>query len=131
VCNTGGVNFFNSPNEGIGLNETAENEPLALFSSEEMSEEVGASNLLLDAEVNDRAKLNPALTFESFVTGKANQLARAASIQVAHNPGSSYNPMFLYGGVGLGKTHRDRRQDLIKRQTDREVNRELANRRRK
>ena len=100
-----GVNFFNSPNEGIGLNETAENEPLALFSCEEMSEEVGASNLLLDAEVNDRAKLNPALTFESFVTGKANQLARAASIQVAHNPGSSYNPMFLYGGVGLGKTH--------------------------
>jgi chromosomal replication initiator protein len=45
------------------------------------------------------------LTFETFVTGKANQLARAASIQVAHNPGTSYNPMFLYGGVGLGKTH--------------------------
>jgi len=53
----------------------------------------------------EQAKLNPALTFESFVTGKANQLARAASIQVAHNPGASYNPMFLYGGVGLGKTH--------------------------
>ena len=53
----------------------------------------------------EQAKLNPALTFENFVTGKANQLARAASIQVAHNPGSSYNPMFLYGGVGLGKTH--------------------------
>ena len=53
----------------------------------------------------EQAKLNPGLTFESFVTGKANQLARAASIQVAHNPGASYNPMFLYGGVGLGKTH--------------------------
>jgi chromosomal replication initiator protein len=53
----------------------------------------------------EQAKLNPALTFDSFVTGKANQLARAASIQVAHNPGASYNPMFLYGGVGLGKTH--------------------------
>ncbi|QWD76118.1 chromosomal replication initiator protein DnaA [Polynucleobacter sp. MWH-UH24A] len=53
----------------------------------------------------DHSKLNPGLTFESFVTGKANQLARAASIQVAHNPGASYNPMFLYGGVGLGKTH--------------------------
>jgi chromosomal replication initiator protein len=53
----------------------------------------------------EQAKLNPALTFESFVTGKANQLARAASIQVAQNPGASYNPMFLYGGVGLGKTH--------------------------
>jgi len=56
-------------------------------------------------EVEDHSKLNPNLTFETFVTGKANQLARAASIQVAHNPGSSYNPMFLYGGVGLGKTH--------------------------
>ena len=56
-------------------------------------------------EIEDHSKLNPNLTFETFVTGKANQLARAASIQVAHNPGASYNPMFLYGGVGLGKTH--------------------------
>ena len=56
-------------------------------------------------EIEDHSKLNPSLTFETFVTGKANQLARAASIQVAHNPGTSYNPMFLYGGVGLGKTH--------------------------
>ena len=56
-------------------------------------------------DIEDHSKLNPALTFDTFVTGKANQLARAASIQVAHNPGTSYNPMFLYGGVGLGKTH--------------------------
>jgi chromosomal replication initiator protein len=56
-------------------------------------------------EIEDHSKLNPNLTLETFVTGKANQLARAASIQVAHNPGTSYNPMFLYGGVGLGKTH--------------------------
>ena len=53
----------------------------------------------------DQSRINTALTFESFVTGKANQLARAAAIQVANNPGSSYNPLFLYGGVGLGKTH--------------------------
>lgn len=53
----------------------------------------------------ERARLNPALTFETFVTGKANQLARAAAMQVAENPGGSYNPLFLYGGVGLGKTH--------------------------
>jgi chromosomal replication initiator protein len=53
----------------------------------------------------DQSKINTALTFESFVTGKANQLARAAAIQVANNPGVSYNPLFLYGGVGLGKTH--------------------------
>ena len=53
----------------------------------------------------DLSRINLALTFDSFVTGKANQLARAAAIQVANNPGSSYNPLFLYGGVGLGKTH--------------------------
>jgi chromosomal replication initiator protein len=44
-------------------------------------------------------------TFDSFVEGKSNQLARAAASQVAANPGGSYNPLFLYGGVGLGKTH--------------------------
>jgi chromosomal replication initiator protein len=53
----------------------------------------------------DLSRINTELTFDSFVTGKANQLARAAAIQVANNPGSSYNPLFLYGGVGLGKTH--------------------------
>ena len=53
----------------------------------------------------ERARLNRAFTFESFVTGKANQLARAAAVQVAENPGISYNPLFIYGGVGLGKTH--------------------------
>ncbi|MDP2761863.1 MAG: chromosomal replication initiator protein DnaA [Sideroxyarcus sp.] len=50
-------------------------------------------------------KLNPQLTFESYVTGKANQLAHAAALQVAEKPGLSYNPLFVYGGVGLGKTH--------------------------
>ncbi|MHB1175317.1 MAG: chromosomal replication initiator protein DnaA [Sulfuriferula sp.] len=50
-------------------------------------------------------RLNPTFTFDSFVTGKANQLARAAAIQVAENPGTAYNPLFIYGGVGLGKTH--------------------------
>jgi chromosomal replication initiator protein len=53
----------------------------------------------------ERARLNPLLTFDNFVTGKANQLARAAAMQVTENPGGSYNPLFLYGGVGLGKTH--------------------------
>jgi len=53
----------------------------------------------------ERARLNPLLTFDNFVTGKANQLARAAAMQVTENPGGSYNPLILYGGVGLGKTH--------------------------
>lgn len=51
------------------------------------------------------SNLNATFTFESFVEGKSNQLARAASIQVAENPGGAYNPLFIYGGVGLGKTH--------------------------
>ena len=55
--------------------------------------------------VYERSRLNTDLTFENFVTGKANQLARAAALQVAENPGTSYNPLFFYGGVGLGKTH--------------------------
>jgi chromosomal replication initiator protein len=50
-------------------------------------------------------KLNPNFTFESHVEGKSNQLARAAAIQVGENPGWAYNPLFIYGGVGLGKTH--------------------------
>ncbi len=51
------------------------------------------------------ARINPEFTFASFVEGKSNQLAKAASLQVAENPGRAYNPLFLYGGVGLGKTH--------------------------
>ena len=51
------------------------------------------------------SRLNPAFTFASFVEGKSNQLARAAASQVGENPGTSYNPLFIYGGVGLGKTH--------------------------
>ena len=49
--------------------------------------------------------LNPAFTFDTFVEGKSNQLAKAAASQVGENPGKSYNPLFIYGGVGLGKTH--------------------------
>lgn len=53
----------------------------------------------------ERPRTNPVFTFANFVEGKSNQLARAASMQVAENPGTAYNPLFLYGGVGLGKTH--------------------------
>jgi chromosomal replication initiator protein len=51
------------------------------------------------------SRINAEFTFDSFVEGKSNQLAKAAAIQVAGNPGKAYNPLFIYGGVGLGKTH--------------------------
>ena len=53
----------------------------------------------------EESRLNPGFTFTNFVNGKANQIARAAAIQVAENPGTAYNPLFIYGGTGLGKTH--------------------------
>jgi chromosomal replication initiator protein len=54
---------------------------------------------------DDVHRINPSFTFASFVAGKANQLARAAAAQVAEHIGTAYNPLFIYGGVGLGKTH--------------------------
>ena len=57
------------------------------------------------AEHSLKSNLNSAFTFDTFVEGKSNQLALAAAQQVAENPGGSYNPLFIYGGVGLGKTH--------------------------
>lgn len=63
----------------------------------------------LKADAGERliigGRLNRDFTFEKFVEGKSNQLARAAAMQVAKNPGRAYNPLFIYGGVGLGKTH--------------------------
>ncbi|NVK40815.1 MAG: chromosomal replication initiator protein DnaA [Oceanospirillaceae bacterium] len=59
----------------------------------------------VEGGVKHQSNLNPSFTFESFVQGKSNQLALAAAQQVADNPGGSYNPLFIYGGVGLGKTH--------------------------
>ncbi len=54
---------------------------------------------------NTRGRINPALTFDTLVPGRANQMARTAAMHVVSSPGGMYNPLFLYGGVGLGKTH--------------------------
>ncbi len=63
-----------------------------------------AANRVVD-NAYEKSRLNPGFTFDNLVTGRANDLARAAAQQVALNPGTSYNPLFIYGGVGLGKTH--------------------------
>lgn len=59
----------------------------------------------VEGSIKHNSSLNTQFKFETFVEGKSNQLALAAARQVSENPGSSYNPLFLYGGVGLGKTH--------------------------
>ena len=63
------------------------------------------NNIALKIPGNKSTGLNAAFNFNNFVTGKANQLATAAAKQVAANPNGDYNPLFIYGGVGLGKTH--------------------------
>lgn len=65
----------------------------------------GDRQVQVEGSLKHQSGLNPNFTFETFVEGKSNQLARAASRQVSENPGGAYNPLFLYGGVGLGKTH--------------------------
>jgi chromosomal replication initiator protein len=69
--------------------------------------DVKAGNRQVEVEggIRHQTHLNKLFTFDTFVQGKSNQLALAAAQQVAENPGSSYNPLFIYGGVGLGKTH--------------------------
>jgi chromosomal replication initiator protein len=100
--------------KACSINEAEQSTSPSFIGSSSESEDILASQDELDDDmdgisfqinVEDYSKLNPILTFDTFVNGKANQLARAAAVQVANNPGTSYNPMFLYGGVGLGKTH--------------------------
>ncbi len=76
---------------------TAQQKPAAL--------PISSSRNHIGDQSYDRTRLNPDFTFDTMVTGRANDLARAAAQQVAMNPGTSYNPLFVYGGVGLGKTH--------------------------
>jgi chromosomal replication initiator protein len=63
------------------------------------------SKVQVEGAIKHPSTLNPMHTFDTLVEGKSNQLAKAASFQVAENPGGAYNPLFIYGGVGLGKTH--------------------------
>lgn len=66
---------------------------------------MGKREVQVEGGIQHKSFLNPTFTFDTFVEGKSNQLAHAAAQQVAENAGGSYNPLFIYGGVGLGKTH--------------------------
>jgi chromosomal replication initiator protein len=68
------------------------------------SERLSAKSAVVESQEFDH-NLDPHYTFDSFVEGKSNQLGKAAAMQVANNPGRAYNPLLLYGGTGLGKTH--------------------------
>lgn len=79
--------------------------PLKEPAEESPEEVVVPRQVEVEGAIKHHSSLNTGFTFETFVEGKSNQLALAAARQVAENPGASYNPLFLYGGVGLGKTH--------------------------
>jgi len=90
------------------LVELKKNEPVQLIESEAANHKPTRNTTASKTEKPsplDESRLNPLFNFDSFVPGKANDLARAAALQVADNPGAGYNPLFVYGGVGLGKTH--------------------------
>ena len=101
-------------------NQTKDNSPrlilkIGTHTGDENNNDTGNKESPIDLDTESKyqsnkkaqlpSNLQSYLTFDTFVEGKSNQLARAASMQIGENPGKAYNPLFIYGGVGLGKTH--------------------------
>jgi len=89
----------NITNSSVPTRSTAGNESLFAKSTS------APKTTELESNIPKKTNVRQNYTFENFVEGKSNQLARAAASQVADNPGTAYNPLFIYGGTGLGKTH--------------------------
>ena len=93
----------------LALGSAQEAKPAASSSNDAVAKPAAAGNkpspMKQMGASHETTRLIPTYTFDNLVTGKANQLARAAAMQIAENPGVAYNPLFVYGGSGLGKTH--------------------------
>lgn len=90
---------------GIGTVPTRKQTPAAATPRTERANTITPATESAGNRVSTLTNINQGFTFDSYVEGKSNQLARAAGIQIGENPGAAYNPLFIYGGVGLGKTH--------------------------
>jgi chromosomal replication initiator protein len=100
---------FASPTMASGLHTEAADKPMPsqrpLPVKPQRAKESDTRRVQVEGAIKHQSSLVENYTFDTFVEGKSNQLARAASSQVSTNPGGAYNPLFIYGGVGLGKTH--------------------------
>ncbi|MBR9790108.1 MAG: chromosomal replication initiator protein DnaA [Gammaproteobacteria bacterium] len=99
------TNSFNSDNSAAMQKPPAPTPLSARVNSSAPAGQTVNKVIPIPEGVSHKSNINPTYQFDNFVEGKSNQLARAAASQVANNPGGSYNPLFIYGGTGLGKTH--------------------------